>query len=83
MDPQPALPARPSKGDTTPNRLSISHLLLWMATTGMVLAVGQWDLSTAGLPPDRLEAMRLKVLVGSLGFGPLNGLAMAGLLILL
>ncbi len=83
MGSPPASPARPNPMDTTPNRLSISHLMLWMATTGMVLAEVQWDLSTAGLPPDRVDAMRLEVLVGSLGFGPLNGLAIAGLLILL
>ena len=57
--------------------------MLWMATTGVVLAMGQWDLSTAGLSPERLEALRLKVLVQSLGFGPLNGMAIAGLFIFL
>ena len=72
--------------DTLPdsrNRLTIGHLMLWMATTSVLLAIGQWDLATAGLPPERLEAMRIKVLVGSLAFAPLNGLTTASVVVLL
>jgi hypothetical protein len=65
------------------NRLGIGHLMLWMATTSVVIAMGQWDLSTAGLPDNLLAGARLRTLVWSLGFGPLQGLALAGVLIFL
>jgi hypothetical protein len=65
------------------NRLTIGHLMLWMATTSVLLAIGQSDLATAGLSPERLEAMRVKVLVGSLAFAPLNGLTIAAVVVLL
>ena len=57
--------------------------MLWTATTALVLGVGQWDIHTAGLPASLLESMRLKLLIGSLAFGPLNGLAIAAVLIFL
>src|SRR4051812_43785413 len=69
--------------DAKPNRLGIGHLLLWMATTGAVLAVGQWDLNTANLPQSLIAEMRLRTLIWSLGFAPLHGLSLAGLLVFL
>jgi len=57
--------------------------MLWMATTSVVLAVGQWDLSTSRLPENLLVEVRLRVLTWSLGFGPLQGMALVGVLIFL
>jgi hypothetical protein len=67
----------------SPNRLSISHLMLWMATTSVVLAMGQWDLSTADIPENLIVEVRLRTLIWSLGFAPLHGMAVAGVLIFL
>ena len=69
--------------DENRNRLSISHLMLWMATTSVIIAVGQWDLSTAKLPENLLAEVRFQNLVWSLGFGPIQGMSLAGVLIFL
>jgi hypothetical protein len=67
--------------DTKPNRLGISHLFLWMTTTAVVLAVGQWDLNTANLHESLAAQVRLHSFLWSLTFGPLQGVALAGVLV--
>jgi hypothetical protein len=66
-----------------PNRLSIGLLFLWMTGTCIVLAGNEWATIAALANGVEWERIRFLTMFYSLAFGPLHGLAVAGLMLFL